>query len=107
MAVVIGTAPLIIPATEESIHCWAIGKSVSGMAIQMIPRAATRARSAGSMGRRARGTSASASIPSAIRASVITPGSNASRPMAMNRNEDPQMSAMPVRRPQSNPPKAS
>jgi hypothetical protein len=31
----------------------------------------------------------------------MTPGWNDSRPMAMRRNEDPQISAMPQNRPQS------
>ena len=41
-AVKIGVDPLSIPATAESIHCWAIGKMVNGMASQMSPRTAIR-----------------------------------------------------------------
>src|SRR5215211_670743 len=90
-----GTAPLSIPATDESIHCWAIGNSSSGRPAQMIPSSATRGRSAWSTGRCAAGNSASVATPNARRARATTPGRRVSRPMSMNRNDDPQMRAMP------------
>src|SRR5919106_1292401 len=74
-----GIAPLSMPASEESIHCWAIGNSRSGAAIH------TRA----------------------IRRKATSPGSNASRPSAMNTKEDPHISPIEARRPHSTGPNAS
>src|SRR5215207_8392283 len=102
-----GTAPFSMPATEESIHCWATGNSSSGSPAQMTPRKATRTRSCGPIGRRAAGTSDSAATPSATLTSAITPGASASRPTSMNRNDDPQMRAMLASSPHSRTPNAS
>src|SRR5215211_1835089 len=102
-----GTAPFSMPATEESIHCWATGNSSSGSPAQMTPRKATRTRSCGPIGRRAAGTSDSAATPSATLARAITPGASASRPTSMNRNDDPQMRAMLASSPHSRTPNAS
>ena len=88
-----GTAPLSMPATDESIHCWASGNSSSGKPAQISPRTATRSRSSRPIGRRAAGISASVATPSPTRASAITPGRKASSPMSINRNEAPQIMA--------------
>ena len=102
-----GTAPLSMPATEESIHCWATGNRISGSPAQITPRKATRTRSSRPIGRRAAGTSDSAATPSATRATAITPGASASSPMSMNRNDEPQMRAMLASSPHSRTPNAS
>ena len=96
-----GMAPLIMPATLESIHCWAIGKSVSGMAIQTVPSRAMRPQSSRSTGWRACRKSASVAVPRPMRARVTTPGANERRPISMNRKDEPQMTAMTARMPQS------
>src|SRR4029453_16699895 len=88
-----GTAPFSMPATDESIHCWATGNSSSGRPAQMTPRKTTRGRSSPPIGRRAAGARASAATPRATRATAIPPGGSASSPMSMNRYEDPQMRA--------------
>ena len=75
IAVKIGTAPLSIPATAESIHCCAIGKSVSGMATQTTARSATRGRSSRRIGvDRARGSMAMKRAPKPTLIQVTRPG---------------------------------
>ena len=94
IAVATGTAPLIIPTTDESIHCCAIGSRLSGIPIHSAPSSAMRGRSARSTAVRAAGRSISANAPSATRASVTTPGSSASSPIAISRNDEPQIAAI-------------
>jgi len=96
-----GMAPLIMPVTLEVVHCWAIGKSSNGTAIQMTPSKATRGQSSRSIGARERVKSASVPAPKATRAMVMTPGAKARSPISMNRNDEPQISAMAASRPQS------
>ncbi len=67
------------------------GNSVIGIAIHSRESASSRGRSARSTARRAPGTSHNAAAPSITRSHVTNPGSNARSPIAMNRNEDPQM----------------
>jgi hypothetical protein len=98
---------LSIPATDESIHCWAMGKSESGMPIQITPRKAIRPRSALSTGLRAAGMKASAAAPNRTRTAVITPGLNDSRAASIKTNDEPQMRAMEASNPHSEGPKAS
>ena len=100
-----GTAPLSMPATDESTHCWATGNRISGRPDQMIPRKMTRSRSSRPIGRRAAGTRARAATPRATRATAITPGRSDSSPMSMNRNDDPQMRATLTSRAHSAAPK--
>ena len=108
IAVKIGTAPLSIPATAESIHCWAIGKRVSGMATQTTARSATRGRSSRRIGvDLARGSIAMNRAPKPTLSQVTRPGWNASSPTSMKRNDAPQMRPIDTKRAQSRPVKAS
>ena len=108
IAVKIGTAPLSIPATAESIHCWAIGKSVSGIATQTTARSATRGRSSRRIGvDLARGIIAMKRAPNPTLSQVTRPGWNASSPTSMKRNEAPQMRPIETKRAQSRPVNAS
>jgi hypothetical protein len=102
-----GMAPLIIPAREESIHCWATAKRVSGIAIQTAPRKAILGKSSRSTRRRAPGTTDRASAPNATRRKATSPGSRSSRPNAIRRKEEPHMPAIAARRPHSIGPNAS
>ena len=83
-----------MPATLESIHCWAMGSSVRGMAVQTVPSSAIRHRSSRSTGWRERAKSASVAVPRATLASVMTPGGNERRPISMSRKDEPQMAAI-------------
>ena len=103
MAVNIGTAPFSSPATAELMCCSAIGNSVNGMATQMTDSAAMRKRSSRSSRMRAPGSSASVAAPRLTRAEVMTPGSKLSRPMAMKRNDAPQMRLIAEKIAQSSP----
>lgn len=107
MALKIGMAALSIPVTDESIQSCAMGKMINGIAIQIAPRTAIRKRCSGSIGALDRGMSESVAAPRPTRTSVITPGRNASSPTSMNRNDDPQMTAMATSRPHSEEPNAS
>ena len=103
----IGTAPLSIPASEESIHCCPIGNSSNGAAIQTTPSSATRGRSLRSTGRWDPRNSESVSIPTATRPNATTPGPKCSRPISMNRKDEPHMAAIAARSPHSCGPNAS
>ena len=103
----IGKAPLTMPASDESIHCWPIAISNSGAAIQKSPSSATRGRSARSTGRCDRGRSESVSAPIATRPNATTPGPKCSRPISMNRNDEPQIAATAASSPHSCRPNAS
>ena len=92
MAVKIGAAPFSMPAIAEFTDPCARGKSVNGIATHVIESRNRRARSARSIrAERAPGTSQSADAPNRIRSQVTRPGRNASRPIAMNRNDEPQI----------------
>ena len=92
MAVKMGTVPLSIPATDEATHCWAMGNMVRGIAIQIRLRNLTRGRSAMRIGTfRDAGSAHKNSVPNPTRIQVTNPGWKASRPMAMKRNEAPQI----------------
>ena len=85
-------APLSIPAAAELIHCWAMGKKIWGRAIHNTASATTRGQSDRSIEeRRARGTTARVAAPNATRSCVTRPGVKWSRPIAMKRNDAPQM----------------
>src|SRR5262245_62121420 len=91
-AVQIGAAPFSIPAIAEFTDPCAIGNSVSGITTQV--RATTRiaARSSGwIVARRAAGNSQIAAAPNRTRSQVISPGRNASNPIAWNRKDAPQI----------------
>ena len=88
-----GTSELIMPAMAEEICCWEIGASKKGMVVQTIPRVAIRPQSTRSIGRREAGSTASTADPSTTLIQVITAGSSDSRPIAMKRYEEPQMTA--------------
>ena len=102
-----GTPPLIIPASEESIHCWATEKSTNGPAIQTSPSSATSGRSERRTPRRAAGTSASVIAPNSTRRKATRPGSKCTRPISMNRKDAPHPNATPATSAQSSAPNAS
>ena len=106
-AVKSGAAALIIPASDDSIHCCATENSMNGTAIQITPSSATSGQSERGTGRRAPGTSASVTAPKKTRRNATSPGSKFLSPSSMNRNEAPQVSATPASRAQSSGPKAS
>ena len=54
----LGIAPLIMPVTLELIHCWAMGKSSSGTAIQTTANTAMRGHDELGIGRRVAGIAA-------------------------------------------------
>ena len=89
------------PVRPELIHCCASGKSVNGTATHRNESATSRARSSRATGMRAAGTSQSTPAPNSTRSQVIRPGSNASSPIAMNRNDDPQISPIEMKSAQS------
>ena len=97
-----GSAPFSIPVTPEEIHCSAIGNIVIGNAIQVSPTRAMRGQSLRSTcTRRAAGKQLRAPNPKTTRNNVIRPGSSASRPSAIRRNDDPQIREAASRSPQS------
>ena len=101
-----GTAPLIIPAREEEIHCWATGKRNIGTAIHVTATSPIDGQSCRGMGRRAAGNAASVPKPSANLPAVMNAGSKDSRLSAMRRNDDPQTAATAVNRAHSAKPNA-
>ena len=96
-----GSEPFSSPVSAELIRCSASGNSVKGIATHRTESATSRGRSARSTGLRAPGTSHSTAAPNSTRSHVTSPGSNASSPIAMNRNEAPQMPPIAANRPQS------
>lgn len=106
-AVKSGAAPFNMPASEESIRCWAKGNRRNGTAIQTTPRRAIAGQSEPGRARRAPGTAASVAAPKTSRRSVTSAGSWLSRPIAMNRNDEPHIAATAASSPQSPPPKTS
>ena len=102
-----GAAALIIPASDDSIHCCATENNMNGTAIQITPSSATSGQSARGTARRAPGTSASVRAPKNTRRNATSPGSKWSRPSSMNRKEAPQVSATPASSAQSSGPKAA
>ena len=59
-ATISGVAALIMPASDESIHCWATANSTNGIAIQVMPTRTTCAQSERGTGARAAGRNDSA-----------------------------------------------
>ena len=98
-----GSEPLSSPVSAEVMCCSASGNSVKGMATHSTEITTSRGRSARSTGFLAPGTSHSTPAPNSTRSQVTRPGSNASSPIAMKRNEDPQM---PPDRPRTGPSRA-
>jgi len=96
-----GIALLSMPVRDELIHCCAIGNMVSGNAIHVIPRSRTFFLSLGAIGVLLVGISQRTMHPNVMRKKVTRPGSNASKPISMKKNEAPQIPAAPRRRPQS------
>ena len=96
-----GSEPLSSPVSAEVMCCSASGNSVKGMATHSTEITTSRGRSARSTGFLAPGTSHSTPAPNSTRSQVTRPGSNASSPIAMNRNEDPQMPPIAANSPQS------
>ena len=90
-----GVAALIMPASEESIHCWAIANSTNGIAIQVTPSATICGQAERGTGPRAAGNAPSVSAPKAIRPNATSAGAKCSSPMSMKRNDAPQVSATP------------
>ena len=88
----IGSAPFTRPVKPEAIRSSANGKSVNGIATHSTEIATSRGKSSRGIRFRAAGTSQSTDAPKMMRSHVMSPGSNASRPIAISRNEDPQMS---------------
>ncbi len=87
----IGNDPFRRPVSPDAIRCSARGNNVNGIATHRNEIATNRGRSSRSTLRRAAGTSHNTAAPKRIRSHVISPGPNDSRPIAMNRNDDPQM----------------
>jgi len=96
-----GIALLSIPVSDELIHCCAIGNMVSGNAIHVTPRSRTFFLSSGAIGVLLVGISQRTMHPNVMRKKVTRPGSNASKPISMKKNDAPQIPAAPRRRPQS------
>ena len=93
ISTVISGIPLLsIPATDESIHCCAIGNMVSGNAIHVTPSSAILGIAARGTGWRAAGMKSNVRAPNPTRSKVTSPGSKDSSPIAMKRNEPPQIS---------------
>ena len=86
-----GVAALIMPASEESIHCWAIANSTKGIAIQVTPSATICGQAERGTGPRAAGNAPSVSAPKAIRPNATSAGAKCSSPMSMKRNDAPQV----------------
>ena len=96
-----GSAPLISPVTPDAMCCSASGKSVNGMAIHRTDTATRRGKSSRCTFWRAAGTSQSADAPKTTRSHVTSPGANASSPIAISRNDDPQINPTDRNRTQS------
>src|SRR5215216_2386424 len=101
-----GAAALIIPASDESIHCWATEKNMNGNAIQSTPSSAMSGHSERGTARRASAMRTSVTAPKSTRRNATRPGSKLSTPMSMNRNDEPQLNATPPTSSQSRPAKA-
>ena len=84
-------APFSMPVTAEDTWRSAWGNMLIGRASQRSPSQAMPARSSFRTGRRAAGTNASATNPTAKRTKVTPSGGSASSPTAISRNEQPQM----------------
>src|ERR671918_697160 len=103
-----GMAPLIIPALDEARPTsWAIGNKRSGIAVHTKASSTTRGQSSRATGVRLRRMNPRASAPITIRATAITAGRNASRPMSIHRNEEPHIRATAESSPHSAGPNAS
>ena len=101
-----GTAPLIIPANDDEIHCWATGNRYIGTAIQIRAMAPMAGQAARSIFRRAAGNAARVVNPTVKRAAVMNDGVKDSRLSAMRRNEEPQIAATATSRAHSTNPNA-
>lgn len=102
-----GAAPFNIPVIAEFTHPCANGNSVSGTATHTIDRKRILGRSSRWIGTLALGKHQSAPAPSSTRSQVINPGWKDSSPMAMNRNDAPQIPLAARNRAQWSPAKAS
>ena len=91
-----GVAALIIPASEESIHCWAVEKSKNGAASQISPRSAMYGQSERFTGWRAAGKRLSVAAPKAMRPKATSAGARCSRPMSISRKDGPQVKTTPA-----------
>ena len=87
-----GVAPLSMPVTLLDTCCSAKGKRLSGIAIQNTPSNAMDGRSFLGMCLRDCGNAMSARKPKRIRKGVMSAGSKASRPSAMKKKLEPQIS---------------
>ena len=96
-----GSEPFSRPVSPEVIYCWASGKSVKGTATHSSESATSLARSARSSGVRVAGTNHRVAAPNDTRSQVMSPGSKASRPIAISRNDDPQIAPIEANSPQS------
>ena len=96
-----GVAPFNIPVTADDTCRSARGNIESGIATQVTPNSASRGQSLRSIVRRVAGRNASVQNPNVMRNVVISAGLNASRPIAMNRNDAPQMPPAVHNSPQS------
>src|SRR5918996_3431408 len=103
-----GMAPLIIPlSAEDTPRSWASGNRTRGTAIHTRPRRASRGQSDRATGVRDLGASDRAAAPRARRRRATTPGRKDSRPIPIQRNDDPHIAAIAARRAHSVGPKAS
>lgn len=67
---------------------------MKGTATHRNESATSRDRSSGASRERAAGTSHTTAAPNSTRSHVVSPGSNASSPSAMSRNDEPQIAPM-------------
>jgi hypothetical protein len=69
-----GVAALIMPASDESIHCWAIANSTKGIAIQVTASATIWGQAERGTGARAAEKAPSVSAPKAILPNATSAG---------------------------------
>ena len=100
-----GRPPFIIPVIALDTDSSASGYNKKGNAIQTKPRASSRSQCSLAIRLRALGMSKSAAAPNAVLPSGITDESKSRIAILISRNDDPQVSAIPMERSQSMPEK--
>src|SRR5688572_12008250 len=92
MAVKIGVAPFSMPVTLDETRCSASGNSDSGIATHTTPSTANRGHAARGTGSRVAGTEAMTSSPNMMHSHVTRNGCNDSKPTAIRKKLEPQIS---------------
>jgi hypothetical protein len=96
-----GAPAFSIPASDESIHCWATGKSTNGTAIQTMPKSAIAGQAERGTAPRAAGIVANVATPKASRSNATSSGRKWSTPTSMKRNDEPHSPATDASKTQS------